>query len=73
VTKEYVLRNLWDTVMHTNVCIRGISEREERKGQTEYLKEQRMKHLKSAHKDMNVYPRHSINVKQYRAKEIHKT
>ena len=37
-TNEESLRELWDNVKHTNICIIGVPEGEERKAWRKYLK-----------------------------------
>ena len=37
-TNEKSLRELWDNVKHTNICIIGVPEGEEREKETEYSK-----------------------------------
>ena len=38
-TNEESLRELWDNMKHTNICIIGVPEGEERKGQKKILEE----------------------------------
>ena len=35
---EESLRDLWDNIKHTNICIIGVPENREKKGQRKYLK-----------------------------------
>ena len=37
-TNEESLRELWDNVKHTNICIIGVPEGGERRGQKKYSK-----------------------------------
>ena len=40
---EDSLRDLWDNIKHTDICIKGVPEGEERKNLRKYLKRQKLK------------------------------
>ena len=40
---EDSLRDLWDNIKHTDICIKGVPEGEERKDLRKYLKRQKLK------------------------------